>query len=299
MAGRRASSVPADEEPVERRAPTTAGPTEAAAAPAPSSGGGFLAPFPEDVARAPSSLANLTDRPIAVRGAGVGVPEFAAAFLGVAPTETVATTAALRGLDYQLAALALADDLATTPPDAVIGADREEPPEWVRLDLGQVSPRIPLALAAAFAAGRVAPCPLVVSVGDGWERDGRFALTAHTRAADDRPGVGRGRPQRARPLRLARPPARRRALVQPGPLSSGPPGTGKTALCRVVAAELAGRATVVVCAPPAVATSLRELVSLAVLHLATGADDAAAVTTGLLLRLARDAGLGARPGQYP
>jgi hypothetical protein len=121
-------------------------------------------PFPVGVAESLSYLANLIDDSIRVRGTGVGVREWAAAFLGIAPTDLAVTAMDPSLFVSQLMAIALAADLDEHPPSAVIGEDQEEAPTWVKLELGEVTTRVPCDLAACFAAGGLVLPPVVVQV---------------------------------------------------------------------------------------------------------------------------------------
>lgn len=117
-------------------------------------------PVPPDVARLASHLAHLLDDAIEVRGTGIGVRDFAGAFLGVEPVDLVASTSHLLGMRFHLAALALAEDLERHPPTRLIGEDVEEPPRWEQLDLGETSPPHPGRAGGGLArrhAGRRAP----------------------------------------------------------------------------------------------------------------------------------------------
>src|SRR6476661_3519427 len=77
----------------------------------PASAAGPASAYPPSVAQTLSYLANLIDASIQLRGAGIGVRDFAAAFLGVQTTAIVVENVELGTLEFQLAALALADDL--------------------------------------------------------------------------------------------------------------------------------------------------------------------------------------------
>lgn len=267
-------------------------------------------PLPADVARLLSHLAHVIDDTIEARGVGIGVREFAESFLGVDASGIQVASADLGGISFHLAALALADDLAAHPPVRLIGEDQEEPPRWERLELGDDSPRIPLALAGAFEAGTIAAVDLVVGVGPDWQHEG-FRFSVFSRSGDADAGQAylddllvRGRtgtnPYRNRVLEAGfQPPfglvfrgaelaaSARADLVLPdevwqeidgnvhglfaardrlaaaglgtnrGLLLEGPPGTGKTAVCRAVAGELQGRATVVFCDARTVARAVR------------------------------------------
>ncbi len=146
-------------------------------------GAGAPRPLPHDVARLLTHLAHLLDERIALRGVGLGIPEFAAAHLGVGPTDLTATTAELAGLEFQLAALALAGEFDAHPPAAVIGETQEDAPRFEVLELGAERRRVPYRLAAAFAPATLAPCPLVVAVEDHRWNEGSV-LTVHSRTAD-------------------------------------------------------------------------------------------------------------------
>ena len=145
-------------------------------------GAGAPRPVPWDVARLLSYLAHLLDERIAVRGVG-GLMEFAAQHLGVGPADLVATTAELSGLEFQLAALALAGDFESHPPVAVIGESHDDAPRYEVLELGTERRRVPYRLAASFAPGTLAPCPLVVAVEEHHWGDGSV-LTVHSTEAD-------------------------------------------------------------------------------------------------------------------
>jgi ATPase family associated with various cellular activities (AAA) len=132
----------------------------------PAPAAGLSSSYPPDVARALSSLANLIDQSIQVRGVGIAVRDFAAACLRVPPTSVVVISEELTSTFFQLVAVAFVEDLEAHAPEAVVGQDAEEPPRWTLLDLGDVQARVPYQLAAAFPAGSVAPCPLVVSIQD-------------------------------------------------------------------------------------------------------------------------------------
>ena len=82
-------------------------------------------PLPTDVARLLSHLAHVIADTIGARGVGIGVREFAEAFLGVRGTDAVVSSADAAGLTFHLAALALAEDLEQYPPVGLIGEDQE------------------------------------------------------------------------------------------------------------------------------------------------------------------------------
>lgn len=117
-----------------------------------------------------------------MRGVGTDVRGFAAGFLRVAPIEVVSTVRSLASLDFQLTALALADDLATHRPTAVVGEDQESAPAWATVPLGDETLRFPIELAAGFEAGTLAAEALVVQADA--DDDHGFRLTVWSRAAD-------------------------------------------------------------------------------------------------------------------
>ena len=144
--------------------------------------GGDRSRLPHDVGRVLSYLAHLLDGEIALR-VDLSAEEFAAAHLGVGRGDVVTTTAALSGLGFQLAALTLGRVLETHPAVALVGETQSDAPRYEMLELGAERLRIPNEVTAAFAAGAVAPCPLVVALIPEDFRD-RSVLSVHSRTAD-------------------------------------------------------------------------------------------------------------------
>src|SRR5688500_8757244 len=117
------------------------------------------APLPRDVACVLSYLAHVLDERIALR-AGLDAEEFAGQHLGVGQGDMVTTTAQVSGLGFQLAALAVARELADHPPVALVGETPSDAPRYEVLEFGVERRRIPYELTAAFAAGSLAAVPL-------------------------------------------------------------------------------------------------------------------------------------------
>ncbi len=173
-----------------------------------------------------SYLANVLDERIALR-AERRIEDFAAAHLGVGRGEVVTTTATLSGLGFQLAALTLAGDLEAHPPVALVGETPSDAPRYETLELGAERRRVPHELTAAFAAGTIAACPLVVALEPEDFRD-RSVLSVHARTADAGPAQGwldgllersrRDNPFRGRTLEAfaVGPAALRFQIVEPG-----------------------------------------------------------------------------------
>jgi hypothetical protein len=144
--------------------------------------GAVGAPLPGDVARLLSYLAHVIDERVALR-AEIGTEEFVALHLGVGRTDVVTTSVTLTGLGFQLAALTFARDLEAHPPAAVIGETASDAPRYEILELGAERRRVPHQLTAAFPAGGLAACPLVVTLEPSDWRD-ESVLFVHARPDD-------------------------------------------------------------------------------------------------------------------
>ena len=271
-------------------------------------------PLPEDVARQLSSLAHLIDERIAVRGADSGVQRLVTSYLGGGQTRVISHD--LGGLTGQLVTLALAGDIVRAAE--LSGSEGNEPPSYETFELSGERVRVPRALAAAFLPGAVAPCPLVVVLGEDWRGDATVAI--HSRTEDVDADRHRGEP--GQPLVdfllaldgatsnhqgvatvattndvVAIDAAAKRAARLDRIIHVPPPDTvGRAAILRRYLRHLATDVdpeAVAAATDGATGADLREVVTLAVLHAAT-----LPLTTDLLIRLARGAGYRPAAGQY-
>jgi hypothetical protein len=137
-------------------------------------------PLPEDVARQLSWLAHLIDERIAVRGATSDLRRLVTSYLGKGQTRV--TSHDLGGLTGQLVTLALAGDLEYA--GELSGPEGNEPPSYETLELSGERVRVPRAVAAAFPPGAVAPCPLVIVLGEDWRGDATLAVHSRTDDVD-------------------------------------------------------------------------------------------------------------------
>lgn len=247
-------------------------------------GDGATAPLPRDVTRVLSYLAHVLDARIGLRSELDG-EEFAALHLGVARSDVVTTTAQLSGLGFQLAALTFGRDLEHHPPVALVGETGSDAPRYEILELGAERLRVPYRLTAAFAAGTLAGCPLVVALEpEDWRDTSVLSVHARTGDADTARAWLDGLLERSRRDN----PFRGRALEA---VVAGCTGLR----FRVLDLEAVRRADVVL--PAAVWDEVDRNVHGLEEGNGGGARNAG-VTTDLLLRLAGEAGYHPPTGQY-